>query len=113
MTPVLSNSVTCIETRALKLGNETSRHSKVTWRDGATLLAEVRQWGGNALADRFRGLLTPRHQREWLRALEGIRDRDGLIRVSVELIYGHAWCPPERRLPDGLAPIRVIPRGGR
>ncbi|MBU6187691.1 MAG: methyltransferase domain-containing protein [Betaproteobacteria bacterium] len=85
----------------------------ITWRDGATLLAEVRQWGGNALADRFRGLLTPRHRQEWSRALEDLRDRDGLIRVSVELIYGHAWCPPDRRLPDGLAPIRVIPRGGR
>jgi len=85
----------------------------VTWRDARTLLAEVRQWGGNALADRFRGLLTPRHQQEWLRALEGLRGPEGLIRVSIELIYGHAWCPPDRRLPDGIAPIRVIPRGGR
>ena len=85
----------------------------VTWRDARTLLAEVRQWGGNALADRFRGLLTPRHQQEWLRALEGLRGPDGLIPISIELIYGHAWCPPDRRLPNGVAPIRVIPRGGR
>ncbi len=84
----------------------------ITWRDPATCLDEIRLWGGNALADRFRGLLTPRHRLEWLRAVESLRGPDGLISVSVELIYGHAWCPPERRLPDGLAPIRVVRRGG-
>lgn len=85
----------------------------ITWRDSATLLAEVSQWGGNALSGRFRGLLTPRHQQDWLQAIDRLRGGDGLIRISVELIYGHAWTPPDRRLPDGLAPIRVIPRGGR
>ena len=84
----------------------------ITWRDPATCLAEIRQWGGNPLAERFRGLLTPRHRLEWLRAIESLRRPNGLIAVSVELIYGHAWCPPERRLPDGLAPIRVVRRGG-
>lgn len=84
----------------------------ITWRDPATCLAEIRQWGGNPLAGRFRGLLTPRHRREWLRAIESLRGPNGLIAVSVELIYGHAWCPPERRLPQGLAPIRVVRRGG-
>lgn len=84
----------------------------ITWRDPATCLAEIRQWGGNPLADRFRGLLTPRHRLEWLRAIESLRRPNGLIAVGVELIYGHAWCPPERRLLDGLAPIRVVRRGG-
>ena len=85
---------------------------KVTWREPATCLAEIRQWGGNPLADRFRGLLTPRHRREWHQAIESLRGPDGLIAVSVELIYGHAWCPPERRLPEGIAPIRIVRRGG-
>ena len=85
----------------------------VTWRDPQTLLAEVRQWGGNARPDRFRGLLTPRHRREWLAAIESLRGADGLISLTVELVHGHAWCPAERRLPEGFAPIRVMRPGER
>lgn len=83
----------------------------VTWRDPATLLSEVHRWGGNALADRFRGLLTPRHRHDWLKALETLRGPDGLIRMSVELIFGHAWCPSSKPLADGLAPVRLVRRG--
>lgn len=83
----------------------------ITWRSAEALLADIRHWGGNALADRFRGLLTPRHRRDWLSAIDTLRGSDGLISISVELIYGHAWCPPDRRLADGLAPIRMVRRG--
>lgn len=83
---------------------------RVTWRNAETLLAEVRAWGGNALKGRFRGLLTPRHRREWLAAIETLRGDDGLIGLSVEIIYGHAWCPPIKKLPAGLAPLQFHPR---
>ena len=85
---------------------------RVTWRDADTLLAEVRAWGGNALKGRFRGLLTPRHRHEWLAAIETLRGNDGLIGLSVEIIYGHAWCPPTKKLPGGLAPLQFHPRPG-
>ncbi len=83
----------------------------VTWRGAATLLDEVRRWGGNALPERFRGLLTPRHRAEWINALEALRRPDGLIAISVEVIFGHAWCPATKPLPGGLAPIHLRRRG--
>ena len=82
----------------------------ITWRDPQTLLREVRQWGGNAARGRFRGLLTPRHREQWLAAIESLRGSDGLIAMTVEVIYGHAWCPPQKPLPDGLSPVRWAPR---
>ena len=85
----------------------------VTWRDPLTLLREVHAWGGNADPARFRGLLGRGHLREWLAAIEGLRGADGLIRLTVEVVFGHAWCPPEKRLPRGLAPLRFVPRRGR
>lgn len=82
----------------------------VTWRDPQTLLDEIRQWGGNAARGRFRGLLTPRHRAQWLAAIETLRGADGLIAMSAEVIYGHAWCPPQKPLPEGLSPVRWAPR---
>jgi len=82
----------------------------VTWREPADLLADLRSLGGNAMAGRQRGLATPRERRRWLDALESLRGPDGLIGVSFELIYGHAWCPAQKRLPEGLAPLKFLPR---
>lgn len=36
----------------------------------------------------------------------------GGLRISIELIHGHAWCPDVKRRADGLAPIRFHPRKG-
>ncbi|MFM8547433.1 MAG: methyltransferase domain-containing protein [Betaproteobacteria bacterium] len=84
---------------------------RVTWRSAATLIDEVRQWGGNAAQGRFRGLLTPRHRDQWLASVDALRGADGLIALSVEVIYGHAWCPSQKPLPDGLAPVHWARRG--
>lgn len=86
---------------------------KVTWREARTLLDEVRQWGGNAASGRFRGLLTPRHRSQWEAAIGSLRRPDGVIALSVEVIYGHAWCPPQKPLAEGLAPVRLVRRGDR
>lgn len=85
----------------------------LTYRDAAALLADVRALGGNALSGRFRGLLGRGHRRDWLAALEAGRGADGLLRLSIELIYGHAWCPARKRLPDGLARVEFMPRRER
>jgi malonyl-CoA O-methyltransferase len=82
----------------------------VTWREPADLLADLRSLGGNAMAGRQRGLVTPRERRRWFEALDSLRRPDGLIGVSFELIYGHAWCPAQKRLPEGLAPLKFLPR---
>lgn len=82
----------------------------VTYRDAEALLADVRTLGGNAAGTRFRGLLARGHRREWLAAIEGLRRDDGLLHLSLELVFGQAWCPAEKPLPDGLARIRIMPR---
>ncbi len=38
------------------------------------------------------------------------REAAGCLRLSIELIYGHAWCPMTKRRDDGLAPIHFQPR---
>ena len=82
----------------------------LTYRDPVAMLADARALGGNALAGRFRGLLGRGHRRDWLAALEQGRDSDGLLRLTVELIFGHAWCPAKKRLPDGLSRVEFMPR---
>jgi malonyl-CoA O-methyltransferase len=82
----------------------------VTWRDPVDLLADLRSLGGNAMAGRKRGLATPGERRRWLDALDRLRGPDGLIGISFELVYGHAWCPAHKRLPEGLAPLKFLPR---
>jgi hypothetical protein len=27
------------------------------------------------------------------------------LSITFEVIYGHAWCGPKKRLPDGYSPI--------
>jgi malonyl-CoA O-methyltransferase len=81
------------------------------YRRPEDLLAELRAaLGGNALAARRRGLVGRSRRADWLAALESRRGDDGLIAVEFEIIQGHAWCPPRKRLPDGLAPITFLPR---
>jgi malonyl-CoA O-methyltransferase len=82
----------------------------LTYREPAALLADVRILGGNALRSRFRGLLGRGQQRDWLAAIEETRGADGVLRLTFELVFGHAWCPTPKRLPRGLAPVRIVPR---
>lgn len=82
----------------------------LTYRDPAAMLADARALGGNALTGRFRGLLGRGHRREWLAALERGRGADGMLRLTVELIFGHAWCPAKKKLPRGLARVEFLPK---
>jgi len=86
----------------------------VTWRDPEACVADLRTLGGNALPERRRGLATPRSRSRWLEAVSrSLRREDGLISISFELIYGQAWCPAVKRLPDGLSPVRIVSRRER
>jgi malonyl-CoA O-methyltransferase len=82
----------------------------VTWSDPLALLAEVRALGGNASRSRARGLHGRGRRRQWIEALETLRGPDGRIALSLEVAYGHAWCPPRKRLPQGWAPVDFRPR---
>ena len=70
---------------------------RLTWSDATAALAELRTLGGNASARRAAGLRTPRRQRLLLQDIEaGLRDADGRVGLSFEIVYGHAFKPPPR-----------------
>jgi malonyl-CoA O-methyltransferase len=82
----------------------------LTYRDAQALLDDVRALGGNALRSRFRGLGSRARKQRWLQALESGRGADGLLRLTIELVFGHAWCPAKKRLPRGLSRVEFIER---
>ncbi len=63
----------------------------VTYTGLPSLLRDLRRTGtGALLADRPRGLLTPRRLRAWEDALPR---EEGRIPARFEVVYGHAWRP--------------------
>ena len=63
----------------------------LTWASPQELLAELRQLGGNAHPERFKGLRTPRWRQRLLEALESLRGSDGRLALHFEVSYGHAF----------------------
>jgi len=70
------------------------------------LLQELRELGRNLHAGRFDGLRGRGWQRQWLQAVaeKGERDREGRLKLTFEVIYGHALKPQARpkMLPESL-----------
>lgn len=65
-----------------------------------------RSGGSGALAERRRGLTAVETFRAAARRYETLRDADGALPVSVELVFGHAWAPEQGR-PEASV---VLPR---
>jgi malonyl-CoA O-methyltransferase len=78
----------------------------LTYQAPERLLADLRALGGDALADRPRGMAG----RGRIGRLRGALAARGPLALTFELVYGHAWAPDARRLPDGYAPVRVLRR---
>ena len=90
----------------------------LTWPDAGAALAELRGLGGNAAPDRFSGLRTPRWRERLRAALNERRGADGRVRLTLELVYGHAFCPatrprvaPQTHIP--VEQLRSLARAGR
>ncbi len=73
----------------------------VLWRD---LKAQA---ATNAMQTRPRGLMTPRQRHAIESALDAGRRDDGPIRLSVEVIYGHAWKAAPKKNADGHGIVRL------
>lgn len=82
----------------------------VTYESVERLLADVRAWGGNALASRPRGLLGRRTYGLFTDRLEAMRGSDGRIPLTFEVIYGHAFRPVSRTTASGESIIRIDTR---
>lgn len=63
----------------------------LTWADAPSLLKDLRALGGNVAVKRFPGLRGRGWHAELLRALDRLKGPDGRLKLTVELVYGHAF----------------------
>lgn len=82
----------------------------VTYESVERLLADVRAWGGNALASRPRGLFGRQSYRRFSDRLEAMRGAEGRIALTFEVVYGHAFRPVSRTTASGESIIRIDTR---
>jgi malonyl-CoA O-methyltransferase len=69
----------------------------LTWDSAQAMLDELRSLGRNTDPRRHAGLRTPRWHAALLERLEAdLRQPDGRLHLSFEVIYGHAFRPPAR-----------------
>jgi malonyl-CoA O-methyltransferase len=85
----------------------------LTYRGPDKLLADVRALGGNPAEGRRAGLAGRRWRERLCAALEAQRGEDGLIRLSIEVAYGHAWRAAAHRTGAGETRLSVSAIGGR
>jgi len=79
----------------------------LTYTGVDALLADLRATGQqNALAERRRGLTGKGVLGAMRAAYENLR-RDGRLPASFEIVYGHAWKPPQRLTEDGRAIVKL------
>jgi malonyl-CoA O-methyltransferase len=81
----------------------------VTYESTDRLLADARAWGGNPLSTRRRGLVGRTAWDRVLQALERERGDDGKLRLTFEVVYGHAFRPAPRTTAGGEAIVRFAP----
>ncbi len=82
----------------------------ITYPSADKLLADVRAFGGNPLGTRLRGLDGRQRWHRLLRTIESARDQNGDIRLTIEIVYGHAFRPAPVATSRGEQIIRFEPR---
>ncbi len=78
----------------------------VTYDSVEKLMADVRSWGGNPLSTQRRGLMGKGAWKKVVDAIEQMRQPDGRIPLTFEIIYGHAFRPVPNLTASGEAIIR-------
>jgi malonyl-CoA O-methyltransferase len=78
----------------------------LTYTDVDQLFNEVRALGGNPLRSRRSGMLGRSAWQRIRERLHEMRDRDGRIPLTFEVIYGHAFKPEPSRLGPGESIIK-------
>ena len=85
----------------------------VTYASVEKLLDDVRAWGGNPLSTRRSSLMGGDSWRRVCQAIEKMRRPDGLIALTFEIIYGHAFRPASRVTAAGETIVRLdLKKGG-
>jgi malonyl-CoA O-methyltransferase len=82
----------------------------MTYREARTLMQDLKHLGAhNITAGRPRGLTGRQRLERVLQAYETYR-RDGLLPASYEVVYGHAWSPPDKHAAGGVEVRLDVPR---
>jgi malonyl-CoA O-methyltransferase len=72
------------------------------------LWADLRAQGAmSAVHARSRGLASPRAWQRLNDQLDSQRGTNGMIRMSVEIVYGHAWKVPPKKTAEGHGIVRL------
>ena len=79
----------------------------ITYTDIDRMLADVRALGGNPLQTRPKGMLGKHAYRRLRASFEAMRNSDGKIPLTLEVIYGHAFKPIATKRASGEAIIRL------
>lgn len=64
---------------------------RLTWASPESLLADLRALGGNLAPTRFAGLRGRAWRAVLAKELESLRDTEGKLALTLELVYGHAF----------------------
>lgn len=64
---------------------------RLTWASPETLLADLRALGGNLAPTRFPGLRGRAWHQRLLTELDTLRDAEGRLALTLELVFGHAF----------------------
>lgn len=85
----------------------------LTYKTPEKLLADVRQLGGNPSVGRLDGLRGKQWYQALLAGLEQGRKADGLLHLTLEVAYGHAWRSATTKGAQGETRISVSSIGIR
>jgi malonyl-CoA O-methyltransferase len=85
----------------------------LTYKTPERLLEDVRALGGNPTLGRRAALATPAWRQRLCDALEAQRNQDGVIALSIEVSYGHAWRAAARSAAPGETHLSISAIGGR
>jgi malonyl-CoA O-methyltransferase len=81
----------------------------LTYQTVASLLADVRSLGGNPLQHASQLRLSKTGYQQLHAALEAQRDMQGQLKLSIEVIYGHAFKPIPSKLASGESIVQFHP----
>jgi malonyl-CoA O-methyltransferase len=81
----------------------------LTYTDALKMIEEAMAFGGHVQRDRGKGLRADRQWRKTLEAVEKLRANDGKFSLTTEIVFGHTWCPEQKKLPDGWMPLALKP----
>jgi len=78
----------------------------LTYGDASKLLDDVRALGGNPLMTRRQGMLGRKAHAKLLAALNKGKNAEGRLTLTLEVVYGHAFRPVNRKTTAGESIVR-------